>query len=634
MTENDSSSSAAPSGSPLPFDPWRLLGGVRLRQRWIVFGLIGGLFFGLAVGFFRSATRYEASVRLMRREVPNSFRVGEIGEAFKPRAVNAATLVGVALSDNVLARVAARTVPTLSPELLRRSAEAREQRGTDFVVLTLSGYVSAEATAKTANLWAEEIVHFSREMQTKESREARTYLQQQLELTDAEINRNNGEILQVSKREGLVNADKQVDAYLRSLGDLDLRLHAASIELDTAGKRLRTVEAEIRRLSPERDRLAAAERELEEALRRYAEQNPIILDLRDLVARLKTSVAETTDQAVDPAALAGSALGSALYLQSIDLRAQIEGLQQQIQKLQEFRSQTRAALEAVPEKSAQLARLLQTHHSLDNARAMLFARLREAQHFEEKAPGYFQLFSAAEASSVGSRPRWLKLLVYACLGLVAGSGLASFCAVSAELIDSRLRTAAEASRLYRAPLLANLLENSEPADWQRTVETLWLQWISTHAESRRPSAVWCPAPSNYEDCFWSALVDEAARLLDSLTIIDAGETPSARLAALTGTPIGGIKVQRLDPRLVSLAEVRALRDRLATQTDRPICVRFSGPVREPVTTLARICASPLVLVAADTAPLYFWENHSRLLTTAGCVPAGLVVAGESVFFHR
>jgi hypothetical protein len=64
-----------------------------------------------------------------------------------------------------------------------------------------------------------------------------------------------------------------------------------------------------------------------------------------------------------------------------------------------------------------------------------------------------------------------------------------------------------------------------------------------------------------------------------------------------------------------------------------ICVRFSGAVREPATSLARFCMPALVFVAADVARLDFWESHARLLRAAVKPPAGLVVAGESGMFR-
>ena len=134
----------------LPFDPRRLLGGIVSRWRWVALAVVAGTALGIGAGFYRSATRYEVTVRLLKRDVPVGFRAGEFGDAFKPRAINNATLIGTALSDNVLGRVATRAEPAVSLPLLRLSVEAKEQKGTDFVTLTVSGYTSREDTVALA----------------------------------------------------------------------------------------------------------------------------------------------------------------------------------------------------------------------------------------------------------------------------------------------------------------------------------------------------------------------------------------------------------------------------------------------------------------------------------------------------
>ena len=310
---------AAPAAAQLPFDPRRLLGGIVARWRWIALAALGATLLGLGAGFLRSSTRYEVAVRLIKRDVSGAFRAGEMGEVFKPRAINNATLIGAALSDNVLARVSAKSPDAVPLSLLRLSVDAKELRGTDFVLLTISGYTSREATVALANLWGQEIVEFSRELQVRESREVRTNLQQQVDLTDAELTRVNREILDLSRREGLINADKQIDAYLRSLSDLDLRFQTARIELQTAEFRLRNLEAELARLNPLRDKLAGVQRELDDALNRYAGQNPIVIELRERAAKIQAELAQQKEKDFDPASAATSTLGSALFLQSLEL---------------------------------------------------------------------------------------------------------------------------------------------------------------------------------------------------------------------------------------------------------------------------------------------------------------------------
>jgi uncharacterized protein involved in exopolysaccharide biosynthesis len=608
------------------------------RWRWLVIGALVGAVLGLGLSLLRSSTRYEVALRLMRREVPASFRGGEIGEAFKPRQINNATLLSAALSDNVLSRVAAKAVPPVTISLLRLSLDAKEQRGTEFVLLTVSGYTSREATVTLANLWGQEIVDFSRELQTRESREIRTYLQQQMELTDADLNKINQQVLDISRREGIINAEKQIDASLRSLGDLDLRYETARIDLLTLEFRIKNLESELGRLNPTREKLQAAQRELDDALVRYTEQNPLVQELRARVDKLKLEATATDKNPADLSQATSSTLGNALYLQLVEIRSQKLATTEQMTQLTKLREKARADLDAIPEKAVQLSRLLQTRSSLETARNLLFARLREAQLFEERAPGYFQLFSPATADAVSIRPKWLKLLAYLGVGLVLGTVLGAVAGVGAELIDSRLRTAAEARRLFKAPVWGRVPPGADADRWLGAVERLWMQLISHRNDTDGPSAVWTPLPTAAEDMFWAAMITEGERLLDGLLIVDAGAEPSARLAALPSAALGatvhGVYVHRVDAAHYSLNDMEQLADQIRAGGGMPVCCRFSGPSREPGNTLVRRCRPALVLVEADAGRLDFWEEQARVHRTGVKPPAGLLVIGESSRYYR
>jgi hypothetical protein len=299
-----------------------------------------------------------------------------------------------------------------------------------------------------------------------------------------------------------------------------------------------------------------------------------------------------------------------------------------------LREKARQDLDAIPEKAAQLSRLMQTRGSLETARNLLFARLREAQLFEERAPGYFQLFSPATADTVAIRPKWLKLLAYLSVGLALGVGLAAGAAVGAELIDSRLRTAAEARRLFKCPLWARLPAGAGRKEWVTALERIWMQMISHHGHKNGPSAVWAPLPSANEEQFWDAMIAEGERLLDGMLLVDAGAHPSPRLAQLPavslGAPIHGVCVHRVEVEQFSLHDMEKLAAQLHEVTGLPVCCRFTGPAREPANTLARHCQPALVLVEADAGRLDFWAEQARLLRLGVKEPAGLLVAGETM----
>jgi uncharacterized protein involved in exopolysaccharide biosynthesis len=622
---NDAQAPSAQPAAPSPaagpafvFDPFRLAGALLERYRWVLAAAAAGLLVFLALGFLRARDRYEASARLIKREPPNAFRAGEIGDPYKPRTLSSATLVASALSDNVLARVAAQAEPPLSLGMLRLSSTAAELRGTDFLQLTIRHTVSAQAASDLVNLWAKEIVEFSRDLQSRESREVRTYLQQQLEATDADLNRVNQDILDYSRRQNIIDAERQTDALLRQLSDLDLRYETARIDLQTIEFKLKALESELAHYSVSDDRLVSVRNELRDALSRYTEQNPVVQNLRAKIAALEaeTSAKRTAEPTL--ADYAGTALGGSLYMELLDLRARRDGAQKQLAALTELCESARARVEQLPDKLAALARLRLGQRGLETARQLLAARLREATLFSERSPGYYQIFSSSTPQSVGATSRILKIALYGFVGLVFGAGAGLLAVAARELLDTRLRSAAEARRIFQVPLLAVLEPSSDPTP---AVGSLWVTWATPAANRHLPALLWAPKPDENEFRLWQALLAEAARLQPELRTLDAGHIPSPVLPAAS----------RLDPAKLTLAAARAAAD---SHRQSPLWIRLAGDTVEPSLTLARAWGGVVLIVPADQAPISSWQRQARLLREAGVPLHGLIVTDALPWWKR
>src|SRR5580704_15208916 len=126
-------------------DPLRLLGGLKLRRRWVTCGAAAGLTLGLLFGMFKAKTRWEVSLQVMKRDTPTSFQIGTDGNPYHPREFTASTLESAATSHTVLERVAEKSKPSITAEFLKQCVKVAEEKKTDFITLTMSGYYSAQA---------------------------------------------------------------------------------------------------------------------------------------------------------------------------------------------------------------------------------------------------------------------------------------------------------------------------------------------------------------------------------------------------------------------------------------------------------------------------------------------------------
>lgn len=608
---------SAGAGPEIVFDPFRFAGAVKERWRWIAISSAAAFTLLLAAGLVRVSDKHEGSARLIKREPPATFRAGEVGEAFRPRTLGSATLVASALSDNVLSRVSAQSEPPISLGRLRLAATAAELRGTDFLQLTVKDTRSKKAASDLVNLWAREIVQFSQDMQTRESREVQTYLQQQIEATDSDLAKVNSEILDFSRRENLLDADKQTDSFLRQVADLDLRYETARIDLQTVEFKQRALEAELARYGAANDRLVSARAELRDARARFTDRNPIVQNLQAKVAALEAEVSKTPDS-LSLADFASTAIGGNLYLELLDLRARRSGAEKQLAGLAAMRDQAHANIAGLPEKVAALARLKLGQRGLETARQLLSARLREAALFAERAPGYYQVFSSCTPDSVATTSRYVKIAVFAIAGLVLGAGAGLLVVALREIFDQRLRSAFEAKRVFKAPVLAALAPEASPAE---VVGSLWMTWATSAARQGRPAVLWAPRSAAEESALWDALLAEAARLQPELKIVDAGAAPSPVLS----------RAERLDPSRLTLSAAHEAARRYART---PQWARMAGDTVEPSLTLARLWGGVVVVVAADAARISEWQAHARLLRDAEVPVHGIIVLNALPWWKR
>ena len=87
---------------------------------------------------------------------------------------------------------------------------------------------------------------------------------------------------------------------------------------------------------------------------------------------------------------------------------------------------------------------------------------------------------------------------------------------------------------------------------------------------------------------------------------------------------------------MSIQAASELADRLRqfAAQGQPVWLRLVGPVREPLTTLARLGRAPLIAVPAVAATIPHWrEQSARFKATVG-TPGGVVILGETPWHER
>ncbi len=620
-------------GGGLSVDPLRLLGGLKLRRHWVLIGALLGLGLGLLYGVLRAKTRWEVSLQLIKRDTPTSFQVGADGNPYHPREFTELTLESAAISRTVLERVAAESKPAVSADLLKESVKVEEEKKTDLLTLTLSGYTSPQATVDLANAWAKEVVNFPKEVETSESREIRDALQGQLVRNQAELKRLDQESLEAPREE------VQLDTYMHSQGDIEMKIDSTRIQIESLDSEIETLRGQLILQSPLADTLRQAKADLEQYRARYTEQNPLVIEKVDKIASLEAEMsAETKAAQSDLSKFAGTDVGNRLYMQIVDLENQREALTRQNEELSKLRAQSLQA----SDQEYGLPDILRQKETLETAQTLLLNRLQEMSLFEQNAQETYLILAPATIDQVIAKGKPFKVTVFAIAGLIVGAGFAVAVALLAELLDPRLRTSGEAAKAAGAPAILAIPRNCAPNLKPDLGAKLWLRWSRERERDRVGRGIWAPAANAAEEEFWQLLLAEARRFSPSLLVIDCGKEPSGALGALPRIPAaaeaGGApavagerwNVEDFDHAQMREACAAIERHRAA---NREVWLRFDGPVKEPASSLARaVGAHPLLLMAMDSESRSFWREQVELLRESVGELCGVVLLNESPAF--
>lgn len=643
----DSQEEPPPKPFRLPIDPFRYIGGVMMRAWMIVIAMGVGLVIGAAAGFFKFETRYEASALLMKREIPSSFRVGEIGEPYRPPKLSNETLKSTVKSVNVMQRVVAKSEPKTSLGMFKLNSEIEEERKTSFLRLIVTGSDGEKATADLANLWANEVIEFTREMQIAESREIRQHLEEQVSSTGNEMRRIDQLLLKFSKEKGLINAEKQVDSYLRSVSDLELRYQTARLDLEAVNFRIKSTTSELHRQSPLSKKVKEEEAALTKLRNQFTEVNPLVIQKCETVERLQRELEELLkNPSDDPGDYAGTFLGNTLYLKLLELRNNKQTLERRVSDLEVMLKSAKQRLDGIPEKVAEYARMEQQRVALQMANTLLEARLREARLFEKNAMGFYRIFTPASEESVGTTSKWLKILIVAVGGAFGLGGMAGCLTLVLEFFDFKTRTSMELSNAFESRTIMSFPKEIEDPDGLG--QTLWTSWINEGVPDReeiKPQCVWIPELGEWEATFWGLVLPEALSIYSKFILLDIAPKPSPIFRelpllqledALRQSGQGGQVRANIDPASMTTEEAKRVSSLLEEfcRRDGEVWVRMEGRLKEPQLLLMRSLHPAVLMAEFDDKRFSYWNRHARLLKSAGVQVGGVVVFNEKNWWMR
>ena len=436
---------AAPAdeeATPLPFDPIRLLDA--LKRKWfvcVVVGLLGG---ALGFSWFFLGARSYVAMDLVRREAPSLFKTEENGEGFTPQKYTDQALVNLLQSPEMVKRVAQKANPPIEPRDLARSLAIFPDRENELVHLVFNGKAPAPRAAQLINLFAEEAVTYSRELQTREARALVDFISEKLTAVNNEIASLDGQMKNMPMEARAVDKDKQVETYLAQLADLDTKYELAKIDYEAT--------------NPINDKLQIARDELAELLLKYTDEHPFVQRQREKIKALELQ-AEELKKNPNPQRMPDPARQPELKTQGVQVTsavAQRNVFARQIEQIKTLRESVRKKLENLAAGDTSYVMLKNRYQSLEKIRTALAGRQREAEMFMEAAPGYLSVLTPATAERVNTKNHVKKAMIFTVFGAIFGMLATAGLILLVEVVDDRVKTVTDMERATDLPVLASV----------------------------------------------------------------------------------------------------------------------------------------------------------------------------------
>jgi len=458
---------ASGGGFTLPFDPLRVLDAL-YQRRWLL--LIAGLITGgllTAVGWTRFETHYTAVAQIIQQAPDTALRQSESGDPYRPHQLTIPTLTALMRSSALLEKTSQSLDGKISEGTLKAGLIITPERNTDIVRISIGSDHSADTAVSMLKAYIEEVLTLTRDIQQRDAAEMNKFLTRQAALADADLIKVNEELLAYAKREQLVDADKQMDAWLGELANFSLKYESTRLDHETLDLKILSIEKELSKVSPAAAKLQQAHEELAQLQLRYTSEHPAIMEATDRVKAMEAVLADDKPRLDVPPKPGESTVGESLYLELIKLRSEKQVLGEQLGKLQSVSASLNAKLEQLPRKALEYARIKSRKQALETSRSILIARQREAAMYEESAQGCYRLLSIARPQDVLIEGPNKKLAIVGLGGFFAASGGVALVLGLMAAADRRLLTVADLKRSTGLPVLGSLSAEakSDATEW-------------------------------------------------------------------------------------------------------------------------------------------------------------------------
>jgi capsular polysaccharide biosynthesis protein len=433
----------------LPFDPWRLPEAIRKKWYWLLLAGIVLAMAGGALGYWR--TKYAVRLTLNLNDVNNPrWAPTQDSESYKPPQYSSQTLINFLTDPRLIRAVSSAAQPPITETKLSSSIKVTPEKNSETIVVVLEGR-DVKALVDLANLYATNSVELSKLVQRADPESTLSFYSNQLVKARLELANYHKRLTDFRKDSELIDPEVQHSSYAKQLVEVLNRLDEIKTQKElSAGK------AEITRTEPIRKQLQEAEARLAELRNKlYTDEHPDVQRRLNQIKTLKEQLAEASK----PSSASASSPGD----EEATLRKQLD---LEVAELNKRAADLEQKLNAIDNHASEYVQITAGIAFQEGLLKKLKSRSFEAQQYLENAGGYYS-FSPVLLKDVDKRSRYKKGIIFAFVGGVLGVFASMMLVVVVEVIDPRLKTAADVRRVSNLPVLASLGDLNDMDDAAR-----------------------------------------------------------------------------------------------------------------------------------------------------------------------